>query len=99
MIFSENRYPFFRIMLWLLFRFILTAARQRRDERGEAELPSLTGPARAHAIGQPAKFGRGDSHQVDFHVSEPLPLRRTVLDRSEHGAEEQHKAIRILMVL
>jgi len=52
----------------------------------------------AHAIDEPAKLRGGDGDDIVELVGKALPRRVPVLDRREHRAQEQHRAIRILMV-
>src|SRR5690554_3852207 len=50
------------------------------------------------AVDQRAQRRRGDGDAVADVMGEALALAVAVLDRREHGAEEQHEAVRVLVV-
>src|SRR2546430_17507261 len=64
-----------------------------------SEAPRLALVGVAHAIDEAAEFRRRDGDDVADLVGEPPARRVAVLDRREHRAEKQHRAVRILMVL
>ena len=71
--------------------------RQVLHQRADAERPGLALVAGAHAVDELAELGRCDRDDIVALVGEALPRRVAILDRREHGAEEQRKAIGILM--
>src|SRR5215472_7912267 len=75
------------------------ALREVLHQRIDAEGPRLAIMAGAHAVDELAELRCGDGDDVVALVGEPLPRRVAILHRREHSAEEQRKAVRILMVL
>src|SRR3954453_19313891 len=71
--------------------------RQVLHQRAEAEGPGLALVAGPHAVDELAELRGGDRDDVIALVGEPLPRRIAIPDRSEHGTEEEHKAIGVLM--
>ena len=63
-----------------------------------AEAPRRRAVAGGHGINQGAEFLRRDRHHVADVMGEALAGRVAVLNRREHGAEEEHGAVGILMV-
>src|SRR5918993_3343352 len=67
-------------------------------QRTRAEGPRLAIARMAHPVDEPAELRRRHRDDVADLVREALARRIAVLDRDKHGAEEQHGAVRILMV-
>src|SRR4051812_42662348 len=59
--------------------------------------PRLALIAVAHAIDELAELRCCNRDDVVALVREPLPWRIAVLDRGEHGSQEQRKTIRVLV--
>src|SRR5687768_1577467 len=75
-----------------------TAARQVPHQRRSAERPGCDPVAVLYAVRQGAERGSSDGDDIADGVGEALAGSGTIDGRREHGAEEQHQAVRILMV-
>ena len=67
------------------------------DQGPDPEIPWFAGVAGPHAVDQLAELGAGDRDQIAGLVGKALVLAVAVLGRREHGAEEQHESVGILM--
>src|SRR5437773_1633199 len=64
-----------------------------------SERPGRAFMAAPHAVGETSELCRGNGDDVAILVGEALALGVAIFDRCEHRAEEQHKTVRILMML
>ena len=72
--------------------------RQARIQRPQAEVPGSNGGALAHLVDQRAQRAGGDLDAVAHRVGEAAARPVPVLRGREHGAQEQHAAVRVLVV-
>src|SRR6266498_4210562 len=75
-----------------------TSTSEVMHQRTVAERPWRDRVGRVDAIDERAERWRRHGDDVADDVREALPRREPVLCRREHRAEEQHEAVRILMV-
>src|SRR3954467_3560512 len=67
-------------------------AHQRAGPKG----PGLTVGGEVHPVDQLAELRCGDRDDIADLVGEALARRIAVLDGREHGAEKQHRTVRVL---
>src|SRR5690606_18044647 len=66
-------------------------------KRAHAEGPGRDAIAQAHAVDQRPQARRGNAHHVALAMREAAALPGAVLRGREHGAQEQHEAVGILV--
>src|SRR4051794_31268341 len=66
-------------------------------QRAETELPVFALVARKHAVDQFSELRRSNRDDVAALVRKAFARNVAIPDRSKHGAEKQHKSVRILM--
>src|SRR3954470_14415649 len=67
-------------------------------QRARSELPRRSVARRRYDVRQRAEFWSRYPHLVADLVGEAAPGLVTILGRREQGAEEQHEAVRIMML-
>src|SRR4051812_36618202 len=67
-------------------------------QRARSKLPRRRVARRRYNVRQRAEFRARDPHLIADLVGEPAPGLVTVLGRREQGTEEQHEAVRIMML-
>src|SRR5580704_1385862 len=74
------------------------AGGERAHQRAGAEGPGRGLGGKADLVDERAEFVRGDPHHVARQVGEALARSAPIGGRHVHRAEEQHEAVRVLML-